>query len=90
MSQTDGSTARTTSQQQQLSNPNTSTRIIASGEASNEKNKTQRLGATMVTSTNESMSDQRIETAATNDKAVDSTPFKKSLEKKQNLCKQLE
>ena len=44
----------------------------------------------MVTSTNESMSDQRIETAATNDKAVDSTPFKKSLEKKQNLCKQLE
>lgn len=64
--------------------------MIASGEASTEKNNAQLLGATLGNSTSESMSDQRVETAATHDKEDDSTPFKKSLDKKQNLCKQLE
>ena len=63
---------------------------MASGGASAEKNNTQKLGASIVRSTNESISDNRNETASSIEKADDSTPFKKSIEKKQNLCKQLE
>ena len=55
---------------------------MASGGASAEKNNTQKLGASIVRSTNESISDNRNETAASIEKADDSTPFKKSIEKK--------
>ena len=63
---------------------------MASWKASAEKNNTQKLSSSIVRSTNESISDKRNETAGSIERADDSTPFKKSIEKKQNLCKQLE